>query len=307
VKFGPTATMNNNNFELISIIIPCFNSGETLDRTINSINNQTWKNKEIIVVNDGSSDKYTLEEIEKLKDNSHIKVLNQENLGLPSARNNGAKHASGNFLYFIDSDDWLELDALELMYKFYKLNNQEGFVFSDIIIEGKINTIIKKEYNFFEQLFLNQLPYSIFISRENWIKYGGYDEKMKLGYEDWEFNIRLGCHDQYGIRLPKPLFHYNVSDSGMLLSKTSKYHAQIVHYIMNQNKEIYKLRNLFKLWIKWRGKKSSFPISIYFLWYLIIKLIPNTLVSKIFILVRNFKWFFTRNKILLSIKNFLIL
>ena len=299
--------MNNNNLELISIIIPCFNSGETLERTINSVYNQTWKNKEIVLVNDGSSDKYTLEIIKKLKDNLYIKVLNQENLGLPAARNNGAKYASGNFLYFIDSDDWLELDALELMYQFYKLNHQDGFVFSDIIIEGKINKIIKKEYNFFEQLFLNQLPYSIFISRDNWNKYGGYDEKMKLGYEDWEFNIRLGSQNQYGIRLPQPLFHYNVSNSGMLLSKTSKYHAQIVFYIMNKNKEIYKLKNLLKTWIKWRRKESSFPTSIYFLWYLILKLIPNALVSRIFIIARNFKWFFTRNKILNSIQNLRIL
>ena len=299
--------MNKNNLELISIIIPCFNSGETLERTINSVYNQTWKNKEIILVNDGSSDEYTLEIIKKLKDNLYIKVLNQENLGLPSARNNGANYASGNFLYFIDSDDWLELDALELMYQFYKLNNQDGFVFSDIIIEGKINKIIKKEYNFFEQLFLNQLPYSIFISRENWNKYGGYDEKMKLGYEDWEFNIRLGSNNQYGLRLPKPLFHYTVSNSGMLLSKTSKYHAQIVFYIMNKNKEIYKFKNLLKTWIKWRRKGSSLPTSIYFFWYLILKLIPHALVSRLFIIARNCKWFFTRNKILHYIKNFRIL
>ena len=64
--------MNKNNLELISIIIPCFNSGETLERTINSVYNQTWKNKEIILVNDGSSDEYTLEIIKKLKDNLYI-------------------------------------------------------------------------------------------------------------------------------------------------------------------------------------------------------------------------------------------
>ena len=231
--------MKKNNPELISIIIPCFNSGSTLERTINSIHNQTWNNKEIIVVNDGSSDESTLKLIKKLKDDFYIKVVNQENLGLPSARNKGVKYASGNLFYFIDSDDWLESEALESMYKVYELNNFNGFVFSDIILEGKINKIIKKEYNFFEQLFLNQLPYSILISKDNWIKNGGYDEKMKLGYEDWEFNIRLGCNNQFGIRLAKPLFHYNVSYSGMLLSKTSKYHAQIVKYIINKNKELY--------------------------------------------------------------------
>ena len=296
--------MKKNNQELISIIIPCFNSGDTLERTINSINNQTWKNKEIIVVNDGSSDKDTLKIINKIKDDPKIRVINQENLGLPSARNQGVKYANGGLFYFIDSDDWLELDALELMYEVYKLNNYNGYVFSDIILEGKINKIIKKEYNFFEQLFLNQIPYSILISRENWNKYGGYDEQMKLGYEDWEFNIRLGIHGQFGIRLAKPLFHYNVSYSGMLLSKTSKHHAQIVNYIINKNRATYKLKNLFKLWIKWKDKDSSYPLSIYYLWYFIMKLIPNSIVSRIFLLARNFKWLFTRSKINIFLKRF---
>ena len=59
--------MNNKNLNLISIIIPCFNSGKTIKRTIKSIDNQTWDNKEIIVVNDGSNDKYTLNVLQELK------------------------------------------------------------------------------------------------------------------------------------------------------------------------------------------------------------------------------------------------
>ena len=69
-------------------------------------------------------------------------------------------------------------------------------------MEGEVNKIVKKEYNFFEQLFLNQLPYSIFLIKEICLKYGGYDEEMRSGYEDWEFNIRLGSHNINGKRLP---------------------------------------------------------------------------------------------------------
>ena len=137
-------------------------------------------------------------------------------MGLSAARNKGCKYANGDYLYFIDSDDWIEPETLDLMYK--KIKNTKGisFVFSDLIIEGNCKKVIKKEYNFFEQLFINQLPYSIFISKEIWSKYGGYDENMKLGYEDWELNIRLGSNSQFGARLPLPLFHYNVSTQGYL-------------------------------------------------------------------------------------------
>ena len=119
---------------------------------------------------------------------------------------------------------------------------------------------------------------------------------MQLGYEDWEFNIRLGFSGIYGIKLSKPLFHYNVSYSGMLLSKSSKYHAKIWKYIVSKNNVIYDVRNLITLWYKWRNKPSTYPLVIYFFWYLIFKFLPEEYVSKIFIFFRNFKWIFTRNK-----------
>ena len=132
-------------------------------------------------------------EINKFIENPEILVINQPNLGLSAARNAGAYASKGKYLFFIDSDDWLELDSLKLLYEFLKENKDAAFVYSDIVLEGKARKILQKEYNFFEQLFLNQLPYSIFIPKKKWISFGGYDENMRLGYEDWEFNIRLGA------------------------------------------------------------------------------------------------------------------
>ena len=297
--------MRNKNCKLISIIVPCFNSGKTLSRTLNSILNQTWNEKEIILVNDGSNDKYTLEVINKFEKNKNIVVISQENLGLPSARNKGSNHANGNYLFFIDSDDWIEPETLALMYESINKNKGSAFIFSDLIIEGSLKKVIKKEYNFFEQLFINQLPYSLFISKEKWTKYGGYDDNMKLGYEDWELNIRLGYYNQFGTRLAKPLFHYNVSHSGMLISKSSKYHAQIFNYIISKYPNIYNIRNLLKYWIKWRKSKSSYPLIIFFPLYLLMKIIPISLFSKLFIIGRNIKWLFTRNKFFYLFKKYL--
>lgn len=282
-------------YKLISVIVPCFNSGKILKRAVDSVLKQTWPAIEIVIVNDGSFDKQTLETFKYCKKFSNLKLINQNNLGLSAARNNGVKNANGEYLFFLDSDDWIEPETLEMMYLFLLKNNSKAFVFSDIILEGKICKLIEKNYNFFEQLFINQIPYSILISKKIWIQNGGYDEYMKHGYEDWDFNIRLGSSQLYGARLSEPFFHYNVSDSGMLISKSSKSHAEIWKYIIDKNKKLYSFGNIMKLWINWRRKASTYPLIIFIVWYLIFKIIPKPLFSKLFIIFRNIKWFFTRN------------
>ena len=287
--------MNNKYSKLISIIVPCFNSGKTIKRTIESLKNQTWSQKEIIVVNDGSNDLNTLNILNSLEG---VLIINQKNCGLSAARNAGANKAKGRFLFFIDSDDWIEEDCLELMFNYSKENcsNNNYFIFSDIVLEGNITKNVTKNYNFFEQLFLNQVPYSIFIERNIWRSTNGYDENMRLGYEDWEFNIRLGAKNIFGKRLPLPLFHYSVCSSGMLISKSSKYHAQIWNYIKNKNSELYKPKKILMNWKLWRKKESSYPLIIFCLWYVLLQVLPQRINSIIFLLLRDFKWIFTRNK-----------
>ena len=286
--------MKNKKLSLISVIIPCFNSGKTIQRTIDSINYQTWEQKEIIVVNDGSHDKETLIILNQLRG---VKILNQKNNGLPSARNNGVKNAIGEFLLFLDADDWLEPYALEFMFEKLLAASDSSFVFADIKLEGEAQKIISKKYNFFEQLFLNQLPYCILISKENFERIGGYDEKMKHGYEDWEFNIRLGLNNIFGINLELPAFHYSVNSSGMLISKSSKYHSEIWKYIKEKNKHQYNTNKLIKSWLKWRAKPSNYPLGIFFVWLIISNILPDVLMSKIFIYSRNVKWFLVRSKL----------
>ena len=291
--------------ELISVIIPCFNEGILLERCLNSVINQTWENTEIVLVNDGSKAKITLEIIKKYEKLKGIKIIKQMNRGLPAARNTGIKNSKGNYLFFLDSDDWIEAETLEKMFWFLKINKDASYIFSDIVLEGEVKKFVKKEYNFFEQLFLNQIPYSIFISKEICLNYGGYDEKMKSGYEDWEFNIRLGSYGKIGKRLARPLFHYNVSSSGMLLSKTSKNHAKIWSYIITKNNNLYKFKNITLLWKKWRNKPSNYPLSIFFVWYFLFISLPNNWATKIFIILRNLKWLFSRKEILSTKKTFL--
>ena len=91
--------------DLISIIIPCYNAAKTISRTLNSIREQDFKDVEVIVVNDGSTDN-SLEVLSMFeKVDSRILVVSQENAGVSIARNNGLKHAHGNYIVYLDADD----------------------------------------------------------------------------------------------------------------------------------------------------------------------------------------------------------
>ena len=115
----------SKNEPLISVVIPVYNAEEDISNAIDSIISQTFgfENIELILVDDGSSDSskdICLSYHEKYPHN--IKYIYQENQGQAVARNNGMKAAKGKYLNFLDSDDKLELNALELVYDFFEKN-----------------------------------------------------------------------------------------------------------------------------------------------------------------------------------------
>ena len=98
---------------LISIIVPIYNVEQYLDRCLWSIRKQTYSNLEIILVNDGSPDNSHLITDKHAEEDSRIQIINKENGGLSSARNAGIKQATGEYIAFIDSDDWIEHTMFE--------------------------------------------------------------------------------------------------------------------------------------------------------------------------------------------------
>ncbi len=107
----------------ISIIVPIYNSEKYLERCIKSILNQTYKHLELIAVNDGSTDK-TLEILNVLQNNDQrLKIISQQNSGVSVARNRGIKEATGEYILFIDSDDWIENDYVEILINTCEVNN----------------------------------------------------------------------------------------------------------------------------------------------------------------------------------------
>ncbi len=103
--------------EIISIIVPCYNVEKYIERCVTSLVNQTYINIEIILVDDGSTDS-TSELCESYKrDDSRIKVIHKKNGGLSDARNAGMKVATGNYFFFLDSDDFISTDTIKFLYK----------------------------------------------------------------------------------------------------------------------------------------------------------------------------------------------
>ena len=101
-----------------SLIIPAYNIENYIVKCITSILNQNYYNYEIIVVNDGSTDD-TVKILENIKNNK-IKIINKKNGGLSSARNEGLRHVTGDYIWFVDGDDYIEKNALEILYNTLK-------------------------------------------------------------------------------------------------------------------------------------------------------------------------------------------
>jgi glycosyltransferase involved in cell wall biosynthesis len=116
----------------VSIIVPVYNVEKFIKRCLNSLINQSLKDIEIICINDGSTDKslQILEEFAQKDD--RVIIINQDNSGVSVARNNGIDNASGEFIGFVDSDDWVDLDFYEKLYNTAKSHD------ADIAVGGII-------------------------------------------------------------------------------------------------------------------------------------------------------------------------
>ena len=106
----------------VSVIIPVYNAEKTIKKAIDSVLAQSMNNIQIVVINDGSTDS-TLNILQSYADLKNLKLINQKNAGVSTARNNGIKNADGEFLFFLDSDDWLDPYLLEMMINYAEKNN----------------------------------------------------------------------------------------------------------------------------------------------------------------------------------------
>ena len=139
----------------ISVIVPVYNTEEYIEKCINSITGQTYKNLEIIVVNDGSTDN-SLNILKSLQSkDSRIRIINQENKGVSAARNTGLDNTTGEYIAFVDSDDYLEKNMYEKMLKYMGESGADLVSARAFIIE-RSNKPGENDYNNYIDTFTSQ-------------------------------------------------------------------------------------------------------------------------------------------------------
>lgn len=264
----------------VTVVIPCYNGGATIEAAIESLRKQTYPLAEIIVVDDGSTDPQTIAILDALDD---IRLIRQHNAGLARARNVGFRAARTPFILPLDADDWLAPNAIARLRAQLDQTPTAAFAFGWIRLEQEAQGVLQKNYNHFEQLFFNQIPYCMLFRRDDWIRAGGYWEGMEAqGYEDWELNIRLGVDGRFGAVVPEPLFHYRVTSGGMLLTISRRKHIRLWRQIRRRHKQAYGLRQLVAEWRRWRGRSSTYPVPLLIAWLALDRALPEAITQALF-------------------------
>ena len=227
-----------NTAPLVSVIMPAYNADKTIGRAIESVLNQTYSNIDLIIVNDGSTDK-TSEVVRQYYD-TRIVLINQPNKGLSGARNSGLEKVKGDYVAFIDSDDWYENDYVErLLSSIFTTHSQ--LAVCGMVAHKESHTSTSASYSvtydtFFENVeFLSKFESGIMNSVCNKLyqtavihEYGLIFKEIAI-VEDLEFNLRyLECIERLCF-IPYFLYHYDNNHSVLTTRVSSEMFDNYIH------------------------------------------------------------------------------
>lgn len=230
-----------DNQHMVSVILPVFNGEKYLKFAIESILNQTHKNFEFLIINDGSFDR-SLEVISSYQD-QRIKIINKSHSGHIEAYNAGFKNASSNFITIIDQDDICATDRIEkLLYNV--IQNDLSLVGSWFNILNKEGTLIthreppiSHDRIRFELKYKNDTIFNptIMIRKEVFIKYGYFDIKYNPS-SDYEFYLRF-CEKEKIANIPEYLYSWRINPNSISHSNANKVYSQTYFIAMRNLKK----------------------------------------------------------------------
>lgn len=240
---------NNNSFfrtdnenYLLSVVIPYYNLGKYIGETIQSIKDTQYKNVEIIIVNDGSTDKESLLVLEQYRNDSKISVIDTANMGLAAARNTGASSAKGKFLAFLDADDTVSPEYYVRAVAVLSTYENIHFVgcWSRYFENGSgVWPAFSPVFPLL--LFQNVVNSSALVyKRQSFLTGGANDSNMPFpGVEDYDSVVSMVSKNFSGVVLPEVLFQYRVRKESMYrqISKAKK--ILLSQYMAEKHKTAY--------------------------------------------------------------------
>ncbi len=256
----------------VSVVIPVYNVEKYLEQALNSCLNQTLKDIEIIIVNDGSTDSSGTIALRYSKEYSNIIYIETDNQGLSMARNNGMKVARGEYIYFLDSDDWIEPECLEKCCIELDNYNLDCVTFDYVHVFENQNGVQYKQLELKQNLDRKYIYNGLQLA-EKYIKKGGMSaavwknvyrksflEKNNLSfveglyYEDNPFQLMvLNCANRVKY-IPFMLYNYRVRHNSIMTSTMSINKIKSSFYIANFFIDFYENKNCDKeIWKSYIG------------------------------------------------------
>lgn len=219
----------------ISIIIPSYNQAEYLPKAIESAYNQTVPAKEIIIVDDGSTDNslelartYEFKKFPFVE--SPVKVVSQVNKGLPSARNTGIMNCTSDYILPLDADDFLEENALEVIQMAIMQSNAD-IIAPSFRCFGKINQdVVLGGFSMDDMKVANRIGYFSCVRRSVLLEVGGYSPRMKFGYEDYHMWFDILRRGRSFNILSDILVNYRTKEKSMI-HDAQEHHEELMAQI----------------------------------------------------------------------------
>lgn len=234
----------------ISIIVPVYNTEKHLAKCLETLVNQTIDDIEILVINDGSTD--NSDKIVKEFENKYpekIKSFTKTNGGLSDARNYGIERATGEFIGFVDSDDYVDTDMFKTMYDIAKQENLD-FVECDFCFKypNYEKDDIGKQYKDFEDYFVyGRVMACNKIFKRNIIVENNILFPINLNYEDIEFFYKFILHIKKSKKIDKVFYYYNQREDSIINTQNSK-NEDIIR-ILDNVVNYYKRNNVYGIYI----------------------------------------------------------
>jgi glycosyltransferase involved in cell wall biosynthesis len=228
------------NSGTVSVVIPCFNHGEFLAEAVASVVNLRGCNIELIVVDDGSTDQRTREEMEKLAADG-IKVIRQENKGLAAARNAAILASRGEYILPLDADNRLRPGWIGHGIPILESNSQVGVVYGDAEYFGARNgRWITGPFDPDRLLLWNYIDACALYRRSVWEQNHGYDGTMPVqGFEDWDFWLGALEHGWQFAYMPEVFFDYRYAVESMI-TRTRGFESQVEAFVATKHGFLYR-------------------------------------------------------------------
>ena len=236
----------------VSVVMPCFNHGEFLQEAVDSVTRVGRDDFEAIVVDDGSTDERTREEMDALSAGG-VHIIRQGNKGLAGARNAGILASRGEYIFPLDADDRLRSGWIDRGISILGSDPQVGIVYGDAQCFGTRQNLWRTApFETARLLTANFIHSSALYRRSVWEQNRGYDGTMPVqGLEDWDFWLGALEHGWQFAYVPEVFFDYRQAE-GSMITKTAPFEDQIREFVARKHGILYQ-----QAWLSLAGERES--------------------------------------------------